>query len=152
MMNPESKRARIRLWLDTGRWKDMLRDRERPWRTAIGAGIGALIGATPILGMHTWLAAGVGAVTPLPTLSVLAGTNLSNPLTFVPITWLEIRIGQALLGSSTSPTYDGFSTEMLGRYWLDAWAGFLVVGPVLGIVTTLVLRITLKLREKPWKQ
>lgn len=149
-MNEGSKRRRFALWLDTGRWKNLLRDRERPWRTAIGAGLGAFIGATPVLGLHTWIAAGVGAITPLPTLSVLAGSNLSNPLTFVPLTWLEIRIGQILLGSSQALTRSDFSAEMLGRYWLDAWVGFLVVGPALGLLTMFGLRAALAWKARAW--
>ncbi len=145
-MNDSSRRRRFALWLDTGQWKSLLRDRERPWRTAIGAGLGAFIGASPVLGLHTWIAAGVGAVAPLPTLSVLAGSNLSNPLTFVPITWLEIRIGQVLLGSSQELSRAEFSAEALGRYWLDACVGFLVVGPAMGLLTMATIRMALAWR------
>ena len=149
-MNAGSRPRRFALWLDTGRWKNLLRDRERPWRTAIGAGLGALIGATPVLGLHTWIAAGVGAIVPVPTLPVLAGSNLSNPLTFVPITWLEIRIGQVLLGSSQQLARTEFSAELLGRYWLDAWVGFLVVGAIMGLLSLLGLRAAMAWEASAW--
>lgn len=150
MTTANSRRSRFKLWLDTGKWKSLLRDRERPWRTAIGGGIGALIGATPLLGVHTWIAAGVGAIAPVPTLSVLAGSNLSNPLTFLPITYVEIRVGQMMLGSTRSLQYEGFSAELIARYWLDAWVGFMIVGPVLGVATTLALRATLAWKDRGW--
>ena len=129
--------------LDVQSWKDLLRDRERPWRTAIGAGIGAFIGGMPLLGVHTWVAAGVGAVAPVPPLAVIAGSNVSNPLTIVPITFVEIRVGQLLLGRAQDFVYEGFSIQQLGQYWFEAWVGFIVVGPVMGVLTTLILRVTL---------
>lgn len=148
MTEPSPKRSRFAFLLDTGNWKRLLRDRERPWRTAIGAGLGAFIGATPLLGVHTWIAAGVGALAPVPALSVVAGSNLSNPLTLLPITFVEIRIGQKLLGRSQELGFDSLTVELIGRYWQDAWVGFLVVGPFLGIATTLVLRATLAHRAR----
>lgn len=132
--------------LDVQSWKDLLRDRKRPWRTAIGAGIGALIGGMPLLGVHTWVAAGVGAVAPVPPLAVVVGSNVSNPLTILPITFLEIRIGQFLLGRTQDFAYDGFSIQQLGQYWFEAWVGFIVVGPAMAVLTTLILRLTLARR------
>lgn len=132
--------------VDVQSWKDLLRDRERPWRTTIGAAMGALIGGMPVLGLHTWIAAAVGAVTPVPPLAVIAGSNVSNPLTILPITFVEIRLGQFLLGRAQDVAYGGFSIEKLGQYWVEAWVGYIVIGPVLGILTGLVLRIALVLR------
>jgi len=124
-------------------WKDLLRDRERPWRTAVGAGAGALIGGMPLLGVHTWVAAGVGAIAPVPLLAVIAGSNVSNPLTILPITFLEIRVGQVLLGRTQAFVFEGFSIQQLGQYWLEAWVGFIVVGPALALLTGLLLRFML---------
>lgn len=138
---------RIRLRPDIQSWKDLLRDSRSAWRTAIGLGIGALIGGMPILGVHTWIATGMGAVLPLPPLSVLVGSNISNPLTFLPITYVEIRVGQLLLGRTSGFSWDGFSVDALGTYWLEAWFGFIVVGPLMGIVTAVAVRAVLATKE-----
>ena len=76
----------------------------------------------------------------MPPLSVLAGSNISNPLTFLPITYLEIRVGQFLLSRPTGFAWDGFSVEVLGSVWLEAWVGFIVVGPAMGLLTAGVVR------------
>lgn len=128
---------------DTRTWKDLVRDRRSPWRSAIGAGIGAVTGATPLIGFHTWIAATLGVLLPVPTLSVLAGSNLSNPLTFLPITYLEIRIGQFLLARPSGLSWDGISLEVIASYWLEAWVGFIVVGPLMGLLTLVILRAAL---------
>ena len=128
-------------------WKDLLRDQDQPWRTAIGTGLGVLIGATPILGVHTWLAVTAGAFLPVPRLSVLAGKNISNPLTLFPLVWIEIRIGQFLLGRASGFSEGGLSLSTVGTYWLEAWIGFLLVGPALALLTIAAFRIAAHARS-----
>lgn len=147
MRSPVARIKRFTLGPDFRSWKDLLRDQEQPWRTAIGTGLGVLIGATPILGVHTWLAAGAGALLPVPRFSVLVGSNISNPLTLIPMTWLEIRIGQILLGRPGGFSEGGITLSALGTYWLEAWIGFLLVGPGLALLTTVGLRAALHLKS-----
>lgn len=148
MRIPVDRIKRVTLGPDFRSWKDLLRDRRRPARTAVGAGLGALIGGMPVLGAHTWIAAGIGAVLPVPPLAVLVGSNVSNPVTFVPITWLEIRVGQALLARPGGFGGQELTLETVAQYWLEAWVGYLVVGPVLGLLTAGALRTALVLRGR----
>jgi len=136
-----SRIKRVTLGPDFRSWKDLLRDHEQPWRTAIGTGLGVLIGATPIIGVHTWLAAGAGALLPVPRFSVLVGKHISNPLTLFPLVWIEIRTGQFLLGRPGGFSEGGLSLSTAGTYWLEAWVGFLLVGPILALLTTAGFRI-----------
>jgi uncharacterized protein (DUF2062 family) len=143
MRSPVGSIKRFTLGSDFRSWKDLLRDQGHPWRTAIGTGLGVLVGSTPILGVHTWFAAGAGALLPVPRFSVLVGKHISNPLTLFPLIWIEIRIGQFLLGRPGGFSEGGLSLSAAGTYWLEAWVGFFVVGPVLALLTAVGIRVAL---------
>ena len=147
MRSPVARIKRFTLGPDFRSWKDLLRAQDQPWRTAIGTGLGVLVGSTPILGVHTWFAAGAGALLPVPRFSVLVGKHISNPLTLFPLVWIEIRIGQYLLGRPGGFSEGGLSLAAAGTYWLEAWVGFLLVGPVLAILATLGIRLALHLKS-----
>lgn len=134
--------------LDRRRWRDLLRDPHDPRRTVVGFGLGALIGATPILGVHTWAAVTSAPLLRVPVGAVVVGTNLSNPITFVPITLLEIRVGQWLLGRPPAALPPDFSAASLGLYLLEAWTGFLVIGPLMVIVASTAMGLALAIRRR----
>jgi len=115
-------------WNFRQNWKTLLRSEGRPKRTAAAFGLGALIGFTPILGVHTWAAAASASLLRLPPLAAIIGTNLSNPITFIPITLLEVRVGAWMLGRPFRALPAEFSAGDIGAYWLEAWAGWLLVG------------------------
>ena len=142
-----SKIKRFTLGPDFRSWKDLLRDQDQPWSTAIGTGLGVLVGTTPILGVHTWLAAGAGALLPVPRFSLLVGKHISNPLTLLPLIWIEIRIGQFLLGRPGGFSEGGLTLAAMGTYLLEAWIGFLVVGPILALLTTAGVRVALHVKS-----
>ena len=122
-------------WLpDRAEWARLLRDPDRPGRTAIAFGLGAAIGATPILGMHSWLAAGAAALLRLPVATCYLGSNLSNPLTFIPITLLEIRVGSWLLGRPLPSLGEISGFEDLLPYIGAAWVGAAPVALAMGLL------------------
>lgn len=115
-------------WLpDRAGWARLLHEPGRPGRTATAFGLGAAVGATPVLGVHTWLAAGIAALLRLPPGSSVLGSNLSNPLTILPITILEIRVGSWVLGRPLPSLESISSFEDLIPYIGAAWVG---TGPV----------------------
>jgi uncharacterized protein (DUF2062 family) len=110
------------------RWRELLRDPVEPRRTAAAFGLGVWVGTTPILGVHTWLAFGLASLFRLPALASLLASNVSNPLTFIPITLLEVRLGSWLLGREFRALPTAFSPAELGGYWLEAWLGWALLG------------------------
>ena len=65
---------------------------------ALGAALGAAIGITPTIPLHTVLIlATTLACRSNPIAGILAATQISNPLTLVPQYWLSWKIGEYLL-------------------------------------------------------
>jgi len=126
----------------------LLRDPSRPGATALSVGLGAVIGATPILGVHTWAAALVAGALRLPPAAALVGSNVSNPLTFIPLTLLEIRVGSWLLGRPLPPLDSNWSWEKLGPYLGAAWVGTIPVALALGALSTVVIYTILRLHGR----
>jgi uncharacterized protein (DUF2062 family) len=105
-----------------------MRDPVSPRRTAAAFGLGVWIGSTPILGVHTFLAFGAATLFRLPPLASLLASNVSNPLTFIPITLLEVRIGAWLLGREFRVLPTQFSAADVASYLLEAWTGWALLG------------------------
>ena len=70
-----------------------------PERTALAFAIGTFIGFSPLLGLHTILAALVSVVWRLNKLAILTGSFLSNPWTIAPIVGASWAIGRLIIGS-----------------------------------------------------
>ena len=134
--------------LDRRRWKDLLRSSGNPRRTAFAAALGAMVGATPLLGLHTWVSVSLATLFRLPPLTVILGSNLSNPLTFVPLTLAEIRVGQWLLGMPAEVLPAELSAGALGRYVGAAWMGYLVIGPGMALVTFAAVWLGMRTAER----
>jgi len=93
------------------------------------------VGATPVVGVHTWMAGGLAALLRLPPAAAVLASNLSNPLTFIPLTILEIRLGSWILGRPL-PSFSGpLHWEVLVPYLAAAWVGTLPVALVLAAVS-----------------
>lgn len=111
-------------------------------------GLGALVGSTPILGVHTWLSVLLAGLLRLPPAAALVGSNVSNPLTFIPITLLEIRVGSWILGRRLPPLDGSWSWERLGPYLGAAWVGTIPVGLGLAVVCSAVVFTLLRNRRE----
>src|SRR5262245_19059184 len=70
-----------------------------PERTALAFAIGTFIGFSPLLGLHTILAALVSVVWRFNKLAILTGSFLSNPWTIAPIVGASLAIGRLIIGS-----------------------------------------------------
>lgn len=70
-----------------------------PERTALAFAIGTFIGFSPLLGLHTILAALISVVWRLNKLAILTGSFLSNPWTIAPIVGASWAIGRLIIGS-----------------------------------------------------
>jgi hypothetical protein len=70
-----------------------------PERTALAFAIGTFIGFSPLLGLHTILAALVSVVWRFNKFAILTGSFLSNPWTIAPIVGASWAIGRLIIGS-----------------------------------------------------
>lgn len=125
------------------------------WRTLAGGdhsnpnlaaalALGVLVAPTPVLGLHTWMAIGLAFAFRVNRLAAFVGSNVANPLTMVPLVWLDIELGARLLGRP-APAWPG-RTEVwaqLGRLYLEAWVGALVVGAAGAVATYVLARLLL---------
>jgi uncharacterized protein (DUF2062 family) len=98
--------------------------------------LGALIAPTPVLGLHTWMALGLAWLLRVNPLAAFVGSNIANPLTMLPLVWLDVQVGAHLLGRD-APSWPGRDLvwQRLGNLYLEAWVGALVIGPILMIAS-----------------
>jgi len=111
-------------------------------------GLGALVGATPILGVHTWLSAVLAGTLRLPPAAAVLGSNLSNPLTFIPLTLLEIRCGSWMLGRNLPPLSGEWTWKTLAPYLGAAWVGAIPVGLALAVLSGGFIYLLLRMRAR----
>ncbi len=96
-----------------------------PERTALAFAVGVLIGFSPLLGLHTILAALVAVIWRLNKVAVLTGSLLSNPWTIAPIVGASWAIGRMIIGSppvelpqaSLSAVLTAEFWQLLGAQW-----------------------------------
>jgi uncharacterized protein len=79
--------------------RNLLNLDDPPERTALAFAIGAFIGFSPLLGLHTILAALISVVWRLNKVAILTGSFLSNPWTIAPIIAAAWSIGRLIIGS-----------------------------------------------------
>ena len=117
-------------------WRRMVSTNATPAGLAVSAGIGVLIGALPLLGLHSALIVAVAMRLHLNPAAALVSQNLCIP-PFVPV--LCIQIGHVMLTGSRLHDFT-FSTWVghAGARLLEWLLGSLIVGPVLGIAAGLL--------------
>jgi uncharacterized protein (DUF2062 family) len=79
--------------------RNLLNLDDPPERTALAFAIGAFIGFSPMLGLHTILAAAISVVWRLNKVAILTGSFLNNPWTIAPVVAAAWAIGRSIIGS-----------------------------------------------------
>lgn len=112
--------------------RQVLREHASPVRLGVAVGVGALVGSSPLIGLHAVVALGIATLARLNRVGAFVGSNVSvGPL--MPL-WIatEVGVGSQLLGRSVSAPselrWDSAFTTAASAWWM----GWLVVGPVLG--------------------
>ncbi len=101
--------------------------RGKPEVISRGIAVGVFAGCFPFLGFQSILGIILATLVRGSKLSAIAGTWISNPLTYVPIFFLNFKVGQWLLGGETSFNPDS----------TDSLESFLALGPKL-VITLIV--------------
>ncbi|MBK7703687.1 MAG: DUF2062 domain-containing protein [bacterium] len=115
-----------------GAWRAAVGPTRDPRAVARGVAAGLLVAPTPVLGLHTWMALGLAAALRANRPAALLASNLSNPLTFLPLVLLDVRLGTWLLGRPLPDLAAGSSVlARLGEALLAAWLGAVVLGAAL---------------------
>ncbi len=117
-----------------GAWRAAVGPTRDPRAVARGVAAGLLVAPTPVLGLHTWMALGLAAALRANRPAALLASNLSNPLTFLPLVLLDVRVGTWLLGRPLPALAAGeLSRARLGEALLAAWVGAVVLGLALAL-------------------
>jgi uncharacterized protein (DUF2062 family) len=81
----------------------LLTEESSPKRLALAFGVGAFVGPTPTVGLHTVTAIGLAWVLRLNKVVTIAGSNVANPWTMAFFLVLDVKVGAWLLGRSIPP-------------------------------------------------
>jgi hypothetical protein len=91
---------------------------DSPSRVARGVFAGVFVSFLPLFGFHFLSAALLAWIMRGNILAALIGTFLGNPLTYVAITWVALRMGYWMRGRDWG---DGAAVDSIGHSFRDAW-------------------------------
>jgi uncharacterized protein len=99
---------------------------DTPHRIALGMAIGIFIAWTPTVGVQMMLAIPLAYLLRANRLASVIGVHLSNPITLLPVYWLDYYLGAMLLGNPL--TFEEFREILMSDDWARCWRGLLSVG------------------------
>ena len=116
---------------------------------ARGFAVGIFSGCFPFFGLQTLLALVLASIVRGNHLLAVTGTWISNPFTYIPLYWLNYKVGSLFLGPlATSPgLVDLNRQELFAHGWMLSYRLFLgstLVGLILGSCIGSVLYFFLK--------
>ncbi len=122
-----------------------------PGNRARGLAVGIFCGCFPFFGLQTFLGIVLATVVKGNQLLAVAGTWVSNPLTYLPLYWFNYFIGSLILGKelNMSEAVEFNLAEMWNSGWLFI-TKLLLGSLVVGMISSLVIGITafILLRQK----
>ncbi|MCX7704228.1 MAG: DUF2062 domain-containing protein [Planctomycetota bacterium] len=142
---------------------------DTPERIAWGVAIGTFIGMTPTVGIQMTVAVLVATLLRGNRLAAVAMVWISNPLTIVPIYWIDYVVGALILRvpllkwADIAKVVDLKSSGMFEQFWefiknlasltVDALPAMFLGGAVLGVLLAIpAYYITLKMGRRYKKQ
>ena len=102
-----------------------------PERLGVALGLGALVGSSPLLGLHSVLAIGLSFAFRLNKVLCFVGSNVSFGPMLAILVAAEVAIGSVLLGRAAPPLDREHVMEGARQGLLVWWLGWGVVGPAL---------------------
>jgi uncharacterized protein (DUF2062 family) len=132
-------------------WRLATRERATPREVALAIGLGAFVGATPLIGLHGWIAVGLATAVRLNRLYAFLGSRVSSPVVLPFIVLAEIQLAhRARCGAFIALTRADVLTHAKGML-LDWCLGTipvgLAVGGALGAAGYAVTRMRLRARR-----
>lgn len=98
-----------------------------PEQIARGVFAGVFTVFTPFFGLHFVVAALLAKVLRGSILAALLATFLGNPLTYIPIAWISLRIGHWMLGTSMRGALDDSIFTKFAAAAGDLWHNFIAI-------------------------
>ena len=124
-----------------------------PGQCARGLAVGVFCGCFPLFGFQTILGIVLSKLLKGNKFLAATGTWISNPLTYLPIYWLNYQIGNSLLGATQD--FSDFNFLSLNRFWYLGWEviirlifGSFCVGLVLSLMSGLIVYLFLQYSNK----
>ena len=111
-----------------------VRLRGTPTEIARGLAVGVFAGMYPFFGLQTILAVGIAVVFKGNKLAAVAGTWVSNPLTYVPIYAFNFQVGRLLLRSDITFAFSEGSPAKILQAGSDFAEAMLVGSTVVGTI------------------
>ena len=97
---------------------------DKPERIARGIWVGVFTAFTPFYGLHFLIAAILAKVMNANMLSALTGTFFGNPLTYLPIGVVSLKVGHFILGSRPHGDVEASLIEKFTSAAHDLWRNF----------------------------
>ena len=126
-------------------WKE----KKSPAYRARGLAVGVFSGCFPLFGLQTLIGVGLASLVRGSHLLAAVGTWISNPLTYIPLYWLNYKLGSLLLGKSIDfiEYRELTNKELWSQGWLFSLKIFLgssLIGLFMSIIVGTSLYLFLK--------
>lgn len=137
-------------------WREIFRslvhEHAQPLRLSLALAAGVFIGCSPLFGFHTLLGLMAAGKFRLNKLAVVAGTNISNPITGPLVIFATIQIGWRILtGSWLSLNLDNIRSDSIlvsTDHVLAGWlVGLTIVGTGLALLLAGIFYAILRLKK-----
>lgn len=112
----------------------LLQERASPKEVGQAVAIGVLMGTSPAIGLHGWLAIGLATVLRRNRLFAFVGSRVSFFLIMPWIVLAEIEVAHWLRTRTFAPIDHEHILAEAGAYLLDWCLGWVVIGPVSSVV------------------
>ena len=120
-----------------------------PSKRALGFGVGIFSGCFPFFGLQTLMGVFLARIFKGNKIFAAIGTWISNPFTYVPLYYLNYRVGSILL--NIDKNIGDLTNIATNQLWFQGWyissrllVGSICVGSVAGIISGLSLYALLK--------
>lgn len=100
---------------------------DSPEKIGRGIWVGIFTSFTPFYGLHFVIAALLARMMRGNVLAALIATFVGNPLTYIPITVVSMKIGNLILGRDRQHIHPGGLGAKFAGAWRDLWANFMSV-------------------------